>query len=409
MAAALALGAASQVIALEVRDYDINVNRRLINFPGEPIYHQTPAVNPNCFINAGLFLGIGWPADPKDWTRQMALVSPRHMVCATHYPLTLSWKIAFLGKDGKQHLYGIESQKPIIDKIGRQTDLTLVTLSSSVNPSLGITPFPALNLPNEASFTGKPLVVCGSFVDTGINVIKGFTYLTNDPGFDTTRFIYYEYDRTAVNGNANDCTLRPGDSGGPNFVMVNGQPAIVGTNSGYDDLTLNDPNEIGPVFRNYIASIPSYLNELDALMNAKGYHMKRFYPAATTVSTTVVAAAPLHEMKSGSIWITTRNSGAAMAHNVSLTLRFVTAPSSVGGPGWICEALSPTVWKCRRGGIAKAANATITAIWTSLPALSTLQMSIAQSYDGGTSIVTIPSLPISAAKPLARIKALLGK
>jgi len=104
-------------------------------------------------------------------------------------------------------------------------------------------------------------------------------------------------------------------------------------------------------------------------------------------------------MKPGSISITTANSGAAAAHNVSLSLTFPTAPTSVSGSGWICEAATPLVWKCRRGGITNAASNSLTATWSSLPATANLQLTAVQSYDGGSVVTTNPSLPIIPSYP----------
>ncbi|MEO7098447.1 MAG: trypsin-like serine protease [Luteolibacter sp.] len=390
--AVLSFGALSSAVALEVRGYNAAIHKRLLNFP-KLVYHVTPSLNPNFIADASLFRGVGWPEDPHDWTRQMALVSPRHIIYASHYPLTPSWQIVFVGTDGNQHRYGIESQTPVINSQGKKTDVMLVTLSSPVDTSLGITPFPVLNLTNEAAYVNKPLLVFGSFVDAGTNVIKGHTTLTNDPGFDTTRFIYFDYDRNAAHGGPNDCNVRPGDSGGPAFVMMNGQPTLAGTISGYDDLTPNDGID-GPVFRSYLGSTHSYINELDTLMAVKGYHMKRYYQTSTTIGTTVTATGKLRQMKEGSIAINTRNTGAVMAHNVNLHVTFSTTPTSVSGSGWICKPISPLIWNCRRGGISSGRNATITATWASMPAADNLQIAIVESHDASASLTTQQNLPL---------------
>ena len=392
LSAALAVTAVSQSQALIVSEYNASIHKRLLNFP-KLVYQVTPSPNPGFIADASLFRAIGWPESPSDWTRQMALVSPRHMIYATHYTLTPSWQIIFVGNDGNQHLHGIESQHPVINTLGQQTDLMIVTLSTPVDTSLGIDPFPVLNLPTESDYTGKPVLVCGSFVDSGTGTIGGLINLTNDPGFDTTRFIYFDYDRNATNQNPNACRFWYGDSGAPSFVMENGRPAILGTASGFDDLTPNDGID-GPVFRNYIGSIPSYLPQLDALMEPKGYHIKRFYPAATTITTTAASTGTLRRMKTGGVSITANNSGAETAHNVNLDLTFTTAPSSVVGTGWICEAATPLVWKCRRGGISNGASASITATWASLPDAENLPVSIARSYDGAAPATNTASLPI---------------
>lgn len=62
------------------------------------------------------------------------------------------------------------------------------------------------------------------------------------------------------------------------------------------------------------------------MMEAQGYHMKRFYPAATTLETRIAGSGPLLQMQPGSITIKTLNTGTAMAHNVTLQLTFSSAP-----------------------------------------------------------------------------------
>jgi hypothetical protein len=172
--------------------------------------------------------------------------------------------------------------------------------------------------------------------------------------------------------------------------MENGEPALVGTISGNDKL----PPGNEPVFRNYMAFLPSYLPQLDAMMAKQGYHMIRFHPAHTQLDTRVTAGAPLHQHKPGSVTITPTNTGAETAHNVSLSLTFPTPPVSVRGPGWICHATTPLIWKCIRGGIASADGKSITATWNSLPATKRMKFTIVQSYDGGRSITRTPGLPI---------------
>ncbi len=381
----LALIFATPAMALQIRCYSAAKNDRLIDFPGAPVYDQTPAINPTFSPSAALFLGVGWPAHPTDWTRQMALVSPRHFVYATHYPLGAGWRIAFLGTDGKQHTYKLKSQVPIINDQGQTTDLLLCTLTTSVPTNLGITPFPVLNLSSEADYMGQSMIVCGSFVHAGRMPLNGFTQLTNDPGFDTTRFGYFDYNLTA--GGQNDCNYQGGDSGSPTFMMVNGKPALIATASGQDQL----PNNIS---RNYLNFLPHYLSELDTLMEEEGYHIKRFYPASTTLTTVISAHGPLQRMAPGSITLTTRNSPAAMAHNITLELTFSIAPSALSGKGWICQELSPVVWSCRRGGLATDAHSTLTASWNSLPNVNNVQIATVVSYEGSTPKTINSTFPI---------------
>ena len=374
-------------LALQFRRYSAAVHDRLIHFPGPPIYtFQTPAINPTFSPSAALFLGIGWPAHPTDWTRQMALISPRHFVYATHYPLGPDWQIAFLGTDGAQHIYGIESQTPIINRQGQRTDLMLCTLSSEVSSATGIVPFPVLNLSSEAAYTGREMIVCGSFVRAGKSLAKGFTTRANDPGFDSTRYVYFDYKTNTRN--KYDCNYQGGDSGAPSFMMVDGQAALIGTASTQDRL----PKKI---YRNYINFIPAYLPELDLLMETRGYHVKRFYPLATTVTTQIIATDPLLQGGPARLTVNTENTGASPANNLSLILTFSEAPTALSGAGWICEAISPLVWTCHRGGLDSSGQTSLAAEWDSLASPDSLAVTTLKSFDGAAAETLDNSFPIS--------------
>ena len=379
--------------AIEIRNYDeedINGNQKwLLEIPGQFLWGRPPHVNPNfTLFPASKLLGIGWPEDGQDWTRQIALVSPRHAVYATHYPLNPAWKVNYLGSDGLQHQLSIESQTPIINAQGQQTDLMLITFTTPMTFP-GVKPFKVLNLANEAAYQNKPLLVCGSFVTAGTTKIDGFTTLSNDPGFDTTRFVYFNFDNSATTASdpVHTCCVTPGDSGGPAIIMEHGEPAIVGIISSYDDFAPS-------MRRSYASSLPAYLPELDTLMEAKGFHISRFYPATTTVSIQTSATGALRPGQAGSATIQASNTGAAIAHNLSLKLTFSSAPTSVSGTGWICEHLSPTVWNCRRGGLVNGTQEALTANWSSIPNATDLRISTEKSYDGGTTATTNDILPI---------------
>lgn len=373
-----------------MRGYSQALDNRLLDFPGAPIYPQTPQTNAG-FVHAPAtgFHGIGWPAHPTDWTRQMALVSPRHFVYASHYPLGADWNIAFLGTDGQQHLYQIESQVPIINTLGQQTDLMLCTLTGEVEASTGITPFPVLNLAGEPDYLAKPMIVFGGFVRAGTTPLAGFTTLVNDPGFDTTRFAYFDYNHDA--GNPRECDYQGGDSGAPSFIMDGGKPAIIGIASG------RDPQGWGGlpanVSRNYIAFIPAYLPQLDAAMETKGFHMIRARPVATTMQLQLQGSPVLRRLKPGALDLVISNIGSAAAHNLSLNLQSAHSPAGVNAPGMITDAPSGA-WRCRRGGLDPAGQSAITLQWNQLPNEDELEISSTLHFDGGALVSLQLSLPL---------------
>lgn len=375
----------SDANALEVRGYSEALHNRLLQFPGAPIFQQTPAINPGFTPSAVLFRGIGWPTDAQDWTRQMALISPRHFLCATHYPPELSWQLAFLGSDGNQHVYGIESRTPVLNEQGQPTDLMLCTLSAPVAANVGITPFRVMNAANENDLIGREMIVCGSFVRAGKMPLAGFTTLPGDAGFDTSRFAYYDYfTSSAVTGN---CYYQGGDSGSPAFVLVDGAPALVGTASAVDRFSAGQ-------VRGYMTFVPAYIPQLDAMMAAKGYQVRRAYPAATLLETQIVGDGMPRQRKPGSVTIFQENSGAAEARNISMRISFSSAPTSVAGDGWFCEALSPVLWDCHRAGLGSGGQTSIKPKWDSLPKADTLQVSIVKRYDGAADVTLNQSIPL---------------
>ncbi len=381
-----------QAVALDIRVPSQARHARLLEFPGPPVFTWIPEFNPNFMLTATSFSGIGWPLVQNDWVRQVALVSPRHFVCAVHYAPEIHWRIGFLGNDGNQHDFGILSREPVLNPQGDPTDLMLCTLDSEVPAALGIAPFPVLNLTTEADYIGMDAVIFGTVAQAGIMPVDGFTFLVNDPGLETTRFAYFDYD--ANGGGADDCRFAGGDSGSPSFIMVNGQPAIIDTAAGVDTsayLPSLPPN----ISRSYVSFVPAYLDELDALMAAQGYHMTRSHPPLTLVSPQISAADPLSRMKAGGVTLDLRNLGFATAHNITLRLTFSAAPDSVTGSGWICEAASPLVWNCRRGGLDSAASTTLTAAWSMLPDARALQISALHAHNGSVPALLDVSLPIA--------------
>ncbi|MFT3991260.1 MAG: hypothetical protein QM680_07600 [Luteolibacter sp.] len=251
--------------AIEIRGYDKDVHKWLKDFPGEWLYGHAPYLNPQFkTIDPAKLLGVGWPEDRKEWTRQCVLVSPIHMLYATHYKPDPGWQINFLGKDGEVTRHRIASQTPVTNSKGEKTDLLLVKLATPVpDPTI----YKVLWLDREEDYLQKPLIVCGSFVDVGTSRVEGFISLPNEPSLHTTWFLYFDYDQKSTADPQRNCAIKPGDSGGPVFVnMPDGELALVGIISGYDPLP-NGGN------RSYASSVPAYFKQIDAMMAKDGYRL----------------------------------------------------------------------------------------------------------------------------------------
>jgi hypothetical protein len=362
---------------LQVRNY---VQLQHDWFFGNP---SAPFLNGTFQPSSALFRAVGQPDDSIEWFRHMTLISPRHFVYASHYAVSNSWSLRFLGSNNMLLHDGISDTVPVKNAQGQNTDLLLGTLTTDIDTSTGVIPFPVLNLANETAYSGLTLQVFGKSARSSSMPLAGFDTLVNDPGFDTTRFAYFDYPSS---GSPPDCNYEGGDSGCPAFIIINGYPALIGTASGQDPINGNS--------RNYLNFIPAYLTQLDTLMEAQGYHVKRFYPAATSVMTTATATSTLRRTKPGCITLSAQTSGAADAQNVSLQLTFSNAPSTVSGSGWFCQASSATVWKCHRGGITAGSSAVLSATWNALPLTETMQVTLDRTFDGAATNSTSSTLPL---------------
>ena len=375
-AGALTLSPAS---GMEIQGYSQLTHDWLLNNPALPDF------NDSFSPSANLFSAIGAPDDEVEWFRHMALISPKHFVYATHYPIPQGIAIRFLGADGVYQIRVVSETAPVLNPTGQATDLMLGTLSQPVDVAAGVEPFQVLNLPTENDYLGLELLIFGKAARVGSMEIDGFATLVNDPGFDTTRFAYFDYD--PAHAAPGDCRYEGGDSGCPVVIMQADVPTLVGTNSGLNPLG-------GQQVRNYCNFIPSYLDPLDAMMEADGYHVRRFFSEATTLGSTVSSTVELRRSVPGSITITTQNLGLAEAHNFVASLTFTSPPTEISGSGWICDEMAPAVWSCRFAGLQGGTNSHLTASWDQLPDEASVGITGDLEFDGGDSISINQSLEL---------------
>lgn len=353
--------------------------------------------NPNFPIPIASLRGIGWPEQSTgEWHRQMAMISPVHFVYANHYTVSNTWRLSFELADGTLLNRQILSTQTVKNAKGEDTDLLLGTLQEPVSQAAtGIAPFPVANLGADANYLGLRSWVFGKVAIAGRGTFSGFGTLSAD-GFSHNRFIYFDYKNAS--GAADDCYFESGDSGSPTFIVENGQPALVGTHS-YED-------SIAAGHRSYDTFIPDQLPQLDALMEGQGYHVKRLHPAATALNLSAAPVAPLQTGQTGSVTLATANSGAADAHNLSLSLTFSRPPATLAGAGWICEQGSPSgTWLCRRGGMLQSGTAPLTATWTDPGEGGSITITGSLSRDGGTPVALTASLPVSSASAASSLYA----
>jgi len=98
-----------------------------------------------------------------------------------------------------------------------------------------------------------------------------------DTALNDSRVLTFKYSVTS--GDDDDCFFEVGDSGSPVFVNQNGVAAIVGTNSLVATLDSGD-------ILNLSNFIPTYVDELNTIMENSGYRMTKAIPGTTNLSLT---------------------------------------------------------------------------------------------------------------------------
>ena len=350
--------ATNRAEALIIRGYDPNEQTPFARSWGVPFQ----AVENGSFPHgASKFRDVMWPAhDPsvavgdQQWHRQLALVSPLHFVTATHYPIPLGWKMDYFDAAGKVQQRTMVALQPILNAAGKSTDLSIGTLDSPVE-SQG---FAVLNLPSQTDYMGKPLLVFGTVSLAGTGTIEGFGS-PSDSQLKDTVCAYFNY---LENGKgASDCKFNSGDSGSPSFVMEAGRPALVGVHA--------DIHTVGNKTINYDTFVPAYLEQLDAVMAAKGYNIRRFHAEPASVSLpSITMSAPLRRQKPGVISIPVQNTGKGIARNLKILIKCSHSPDTVSGGGWVCENVASGEWICRRGQLGEGAKSPLTLEWWMIPA-----------------------------------------
>jgi hypothetical protein len=227
-----------------------------------------PAVNDRFFSGSGKsflgdpynFSGVGNTVKPNEigTGRWATLISPTYFLSAQHFRPAIGAGVTFFENNdasGPSHTYIVDSGVNVAG-----TDLFLGKLKTSVSTSDNIHPFAVL-ADNKAALTGATIGVYGVPNRLGLNTIDGFTTVGPASGLASTGEVFtYDYD--TVNGfNPGEAYLRGGDSGGPSFVAVGGDLALVGIHwFTYSDN--NDPSIIG----SGDTYVSRYIDEINALL-----------------------------------------------------------------------------------------------------------------------------------------------
>ncbi len=363
--------AASQgpVQALQIRSYSAARHDRFTGFPGSPV------VNGSAWFDGSQYSGVGWVVTEPN--RQLALVSPRYVITASHYPLTTGTQIRFVSTSGSLVTATVASTSIII-KSGQPTDLTVGRLTAPIT-GVGVNPLPYLNLPAENHYATTDQRVFGFNSSGGNHPVVGQGTIKDFDDFSffgtTTRMSYFLH--IDASGSEDDCFFTVGDSGSPSLAITRNGPALVGTHSLVGD---------EPGFRYSIDShIPHYIPEINAILAADGEAMIPVFTNPTPlVLTGATTPDPFRHAAAGTATFSLENQGATDSLNPSVTLTFPSGatPTNVTASGWVNDAAGPLVWTYHRASLAAAATTDFVASWTSVPAISSLPVSIRHVSDG---------------------------
>jgi len=351
--------------ALIHRIYDPIRHDRFTGFPNNPVH------NPSFAFDGTRYTGVGWIKN--QWNRQVALVSPKHMVFAKHYGLSVGNVAQFLNMDNEIVESVIASVAVVPDDDGSDSDVIIATLQTAVTPLSGITFFPYYRTANPTLLRGQPLVVFGQTARAGQGVIDNMAEVNaTAAGLGMFEAVWFKYVIAA--GADDDCYLNIGDSGSPSFYYTNSRATLIGVHA-----AVGADAQPATAYYNYDSFILPLVPMLNAVMATEGYHMQQANPLSTALSVNIGASAtPRREMCMGDLDLILSNAVTNDANNVSIRLSFTAgrAPDSIAGAGWICEAVSATIWECRRGGLAKNSATTITCHWDELPAAGPLSVAV---------------------------------
>lgn len=250
--------------ALQLQSYDDARNDRFY------------AGNDKDFTGQGYdFSGVGNVAGLAGNGAWAAMISPSFFVSAAHYHPGNGASVTFFENNdpsGPSHTYTVQSGVGMtIDgtQVGLPSDLWLGKLTAPVNPADNIDAFPILQLPNQSDYLGQTIFVYGVPHRVGRNQITAIGNVSepdiNNPT-KITRAMVYEYnDPPPLLIGGDEAYLHGGDSGGPSFISIGGQLALVGTHYFNSDQTHTDPPAVDEDYSGD-SFIPYYISQLNARM-----------------------------------------------------------------------------------------------------------------------------------------------
>lgn len=352
VASSLLLGLGQPGWGIQLRSYTAARHDRFTGYPA------APAWNDAAWFGSRSYSGVGWAAADLPFQRQFALVSPQHLVGATHYQPNLGSVIRFLNGSGSIVERTVVALTPIQNDLNQNTDLTVITLASPLLPADQVAHFPYLNLASEADYLNTALVVFGWHVKAGRGRLAGFKDLEEAP-LNRTRTLRFDYSK--LFGDPDDAYLETGDSGSPSFAVVGGRPALLGIHTAVDEDPLKRSN--------FDTFVPHYAAQLNAVLAPAGYQMTPAVPPVVSLTATqTTTPVQWRQANPGSCQFDVVNRSATAATNVAVELRFTAAavPQTLTAPGWLITPAGGGTWWLRRATLPASATVSITADWADL-------------------------------------------
>lgn len=364
----LLFGSAGIAAALQLRDYSAARHDRFTGFPA------VPAWNDAAWFSSRDYAGIGWAAADSPTHRQFALVSPGHVLCATHYQPGVGSVIRFLNRDGVLIERTVAARFPVPNELDQNSDLAVLRLSAPLAPADKVAHFPYLDLSDEAAYLNTAMVVFGWEAKAGRGRIAGFESRA-EPGVKLTRMLRFDY--VTAFGQQDDCRVELGDSGSPSFAVVAGRPAVVGLHSLLAD------NAAG--FSCYDTFVPHYVAGLNLLMAPDGYQMTPANPDPVALAAAAVPTpAQWRQSQPGVCRFDLTNSSPHPATNPAVVLRFPAdrMPDTLDAPGWVVAAGDPGEMRLHRATFDAATTIPVTATWADVGLAAQMVVELTMRADG---------------------------
>jgi len=222
----LSLLAATSAWALTIVGYDSTTNDRFASG-----YASSPVENSSVtFLGSGYDLsGVGWNA--ANTAQSFTMISNQYFVYSNHYGPGSTMNF-YSPTRNTVVSYGVSATTYHFNFNGQTSDFAIGKLSSTLNPSDGITSYPILYAPTIQPYVGLPVLLYGHGSNgprLGANVVDAYGSY-NFPNGGTTADSYgigYSYN----SNEAGDSMFESGDSSSPTFVPWNGGLTLLGTHS----------------------------------------------------------------------------------------------------------------------------------------------------------------------------------